>query len=315
MDSKNTLKTFDIDLHDVSYIYSRETPFEKQALKDVSLHISGGGVTGIIGHTGSGKSTLALLIAGLLTPAAGSISIGGELVYKAASVTTAAGKQKKIRGAKKENRKSALAMRYTTGIIFQYPEYQLFEETVYKDIAYGPTNMGLDPDEIKTRIEKACDFAGVSHELWEKSPFELSGGQKRRVAIAGVMAMDPPVLILDEPAAGLDPRGRAEILGGLCAYQRATGKTMLLISHSMEDMAKYAQKIIVMKSGGVFMNAAVDEVFRQADELRRMGLSVPEVTALFIELRNRGIDINAGVYTVDQAMDEIARRMDGRQRF
>ena len=294
----------EIECKNLSFIYSKGTPFEKRALDDINISVAKGMTTGLIGHTGSGKSTLAMLIAGLLQPSEGSVWIEGEQVYAAPEEGGRKGKAKKL------NRKNMIKNRFRAGIIFQYPEYQLFEETVYKDMAYGPGNMGLNEEEIGRRVSDAAEFAGVGRELWEKSPFDLSGGQKRRVAIAGVMAMDPPILILDEPAAGLDPRGRAEILGGLCEYQKITGKTMILISHSMEDMAKYADRIIVLRKAELFMEGSVGEVFSKADLLYDAGLSLPQVTSLFIELERRGIAAPRGIYTVESAVTAIEGMLD-----
>ena len=299
-----------IEFKNVSYIYGMGTPFEKTALDNLNISIEKGIITGLIGHTGSGKSTLALLVCGLLKPTRGSIYIDGEEMYKAESEITleqdgAAKKKRKIKGSKKYNREHADKMRFKAGIIFQYPEYQLFEETVYKDIAYGPTNMGLSEEEIDQRVRDAAEFAGILPDVFEKSPFELSGGQKRRVAIAGIMAMDPPILILDEPAAGLDPRGREEILGGLCEYQKITGKTMIMISHSMEDMAKYADKILVIKDAQPYLYGTVNEIFSQAQLLREARLTIPQITKLFIELKKRGINVDENIYNLDNAKDEI----------
>ena len=291
-----------IECKSLSYIYSQKTPFEKIALKNVNIAIEAGMITGLIGHTGSGKSTLALLLCGLLRPTSGSIFIGGEEVYKAEKINN-----KKQRGVKKENRKSSEKMKFKAGIIFQYPEYQLFEETVYKDIAYGPANMGLSKNEIDERVKDAANFAGISEDLFGASPFELSGGQRRRAAIAGIIAMDPPILILDEPAAGLDPRGRAEILGGLCEYQKITKKTMIMISHSMEDMAKYADKVHVLRNSEAYLYGTVDEVFAKAVYLKEAGLDVPQITNLFLELEKRGLSVERGVYDLEKAKGEIVK--------
>ncbi|MCL2772104.1 MAG: energy-coupling factor transporter ATPase [Oscillospiraceae bacterium] len=300
-----------IECKNLSYIYGRNTPFEKIALDNINIVIEKELITGLIGHTGSGKSTLALLICGLLRPTSGSIFMDGEETYKAAEEEDETGKKRKIRGAKKSNRQNSEKMKFKAGIIFQYPEYQLFEETVYKDIAYGPTNMGLSKQEIDGKVREASEFAGIPESLFEASPFELSGGQRRRVAIAGVIAMDPPVLILDEPAAGLDPRGREEILGGLCEYQKITKKTMIMISHSMEDMAKYADKVHVLKDAKSYMYGSVEEIFSQAEVLTQAGLAVPQITNLFLELDRRGLDVNKSVYNLDRAKDEIIKLLGG----
>ena len=295
-----------IECKNLSYIYGQNTPFEKIALNNINITIESGEITGLIGHTGSGKSTLALLICGLLRPTSGSIFIDGEELYKAEKI-----ENKKQRGAKRANRKSSEKMKFKAGIIFQYPEYQLFEETVYKDIAYGPTNMGLSKEEIDEKVKNAAEFAGITEDLFEASPFELSGGQRRRAAIAGIIAMDPPILILDEPAAGLDPRGRAEILGGLCEYQKITKKTMIMISHSMEDMAKYADKVHVLKNAESYLYGTVEEVFSQADYLKKAGLDVPQITNLFLELNRRGLKVDRSVYNLEKAKDEIVRLLGG----
>jgi len=295
-----------IECKNLSYIYGQGTPFEKTALNNINITIEPGITTGLIGHTGSGKSTLALLICGLLRPTAGSIFIGGEETYKAEKT---GGRTK--RGAKRANRKSSEKMKFKAGIIFQYPEYQLFEETVYKDIAYGPSNMGLSKEEADTRVKDAAKFAGIPESLFGASPFELSGGQRRRAAIAGVIAMDPPILILDEPAAGLDPRGRAEILGGLREYQKITQKTMIMISHSMEDMAKYADKVHVLKNAEPFLYGTVEEIFSEADNLKKAGLDVPQITNLFLELSRRGLSVNKNVYNIETAKNEIAGLLGG----
>jgi len=295
-----------IECKNLSYIYGQNTPFEKTALDNINIIIESGITTGLIGHTGSGKSTLAMLICGLLRPTSGSIFIGGEETYRAEKI-----ENKKQRGIKRANRKSSEKMKFKAGIIFQYPEYQLFEETVYKDIAYGPTNMGLSKKEIDERVRNAAEFAGIPESLFEASPFELSGGQRRRAAIAGIIAMDPPILILDEPAAGLDPRGRAEILGGLCEYQKITEKTMVMISHSMEDMAKYADKVHVLKEAKSYLYGTVDEIFSKAEYLKQAGLDVPQITNLFLELDRRGLKVDRGVYNLAKAKDEIVKLLGG----
>jgi energy-coupling factor transport system ATP-binding protein len=295
-----------IECKNLSYIYGQGTPFEKTALDNINITIESGIITGLIGHTGSGKSTLALLICGLLRPTSGSIFIGGEETYRAEKI-----ENKKQRGVKRANRKSSEKMKFKAGIIFQYPEYQLFEETVYKDIAYGPTNMRLSEKEIDERVRNAAEFAGIPESLFNASPFELSGGQRRRAAIAGIIAMDPPILILDEPAAGLDPRGRAEILGGLCEYQKITEKTMIMISHSMEDMAKYADKVHVLKEAKSYLYGTVDEIFSKADYLTEAGLDVPQITNLFLELDRRGLKVNRSIYNLAKAKDEIVKLLGG----
>lgn len=269
----------------LTYTYSQGTPFEKTAVKDVNIEIEEGELVGIIGHTGSGKSTLIQHLNGLIKPTSGKIFIDGVDIHD---------KDIKLRD-----------VRFKVGLVFQYPEYQIFEETVYKDIAFGPTNMGLDEGEIDKRVRETAKLVGIDDSLLNKSPFELSGGQKRRVAIAGVMAMRPKVLILDEPTAGLDPRGREMILGQIKHYHEETGSTVLLVSHSMEDVARFAQKILVMNKGEVFCYDTPPAVFARADEIAAIGLSVPQITKVFSMLRSRGIDIRGDVYTIEFAMKTI----------
>lgn len=247
-----------IRTENLTYTYSQGTPFEKTAVKDVNIEIEEGELVGIIGHTGSGKSTLIQHLNGLIKPTSGKIFIDGVDIHD---------KNIKLRD-----------VRFKVGLVFQYPEYQIFEETVYKDIAFGPTNMGLDEGEIDKRVRETAKLVGIDDSLLNKSPFELSGGQKRRVAIAGVMAMRPKVLILDEPTAGLDPRGREMILGQIKHYHEETGSTVLLVSHSMEDVARFAQKILVMNKGEVFCYDTPPAVFARADEIAAIGLSVPQIT-------------------------------------
>lgn len=274
-----------IRTENLTYTYSQGTPFEKTAVKDVNIEIEEGELVGIIGHTGSGKSTLIQHLNGLIKPTSGKIFIDGVDIHD---------KDVKLRD-----------IRFKVGLVFQYPEYQIFEETVYKDIAFGPTNMGLDEDEIDKRVRETAKLVGIDDSLLNKSPFELSGGQKRRVAIAGVMAMRPKVLILDEPTAGLDPRGREMILGQIKHYHEETGSTVLLVSHSMEDVARFAQKILVMNKGEVFCYDTPPAVFARADEIAAIGLSVPQITKVFSMLRSRGIDIRGDVYTIEFAMKTI----------
>ena len=271
----------EIALEHVTYRYSIGTPFEKAALEDVSLTFEGGIITGLMGHTGSGKSTIAQLLNGLLKPTEGRVLIDGEDIWA--------------------DPKKISAVRFRVGLVFQYPEYQLFEETVARDIAYGPKNMGLSDEEIRQRVTDAARFTGIDSDMLEKSPFELSGGQKRRVAIAGVMAMDPEVLVLDEPAAGLDPGGRREILGGIRAYQREKKNTIIIISHSMEDMAVYADKLMVLDHGHLRRYGTSHEVFCHAEELKEVGLSRPQITKLMMELQKAGMDVGDGIYNVDDA--------------
>ena len=274
-----------IRTENLTYTYSQGTPFEKTAVKDVNIEIEEGELVGIIGHTGSGKSTLIQHLNGLIKPTSGKIFIDGVDIHD---------KDIKLRD-----------VRFKVGLVFQYPEYQIFEETVYKDIAFGPTNMGLDEGEIDKRVRETAKLVGIDDSLLNKSPFELSGGQKRRVALAGVMAMRPKVLILDEPTAGLDPRGREMILGQIKHYHEETGSTVLLVSHSMEDVARFAQKILVMNKGEVFCYDTPPAVFARADEIAAIGLSVPQITKVFSMLRSRGIDIRGDVYTIEFAMKTI----------
>ena len=274
-----------LSVRDVSYVYSPKTPYEKTALDHVTLDIEKGVITGIIGHTGSGKSTLVQLFNGLEKPHSGSILLDGQNIWE---------KPKEIR-----------EIRFRVGLVMQYPEYQLFEETVRADIAYGPKNMGLSEEEIVRRVNDAIRFVEIDDDLLDMSPFDLSGGQKRRVAIAGIIAMRPEVLILDEPAAGLDPRGREVIFRGIRNYQKETGASVVIVSHSMEDMARICDKLIVMSDSRVIMNGTPDEIFSRGDELHAIGLNVPEVTRTMIELRRLGISVNTDVYAVDAAVKEI----------
>ena len=282
-----------IELKNVTYTYSPGTAYESHALKDVSLVIPDGQFIGIIGHTGSGKSTLIQHLNALVQPTSGQVLYNGEDVW-----------------AEKYDRKQ---LRSEVGLVFQYPEYQLFEETCYKDIAFGPKNMGLDEAEIDRRVHEAADFVGLDPALLERSPFELSGGQKRRVAVAGVMAMKPRILVLDEPAAGLDPEGRDDILSEVKEYHKKTGTTVLLVSHSMEDIAKYANRVLVMSNKKIAMYDTVEKVFARAPELLELGLSVPQVTKIFLKLREMGVDVPADVYTIPYAVKtllEAKRRRD-----
>ncbi len=282
-----------IELENVSYIYSKGTPFEKKALDDVSLIINPGVVTGLMGHTGSGKSTLVRMFNGLEKPDSGRVLVGGEDIWA--------------------DPKKISRFRFKVGLVFQYPEYQLFEETVRRDIAFGPLNMGLSEDETARRVAESAEFCGITEELLEKSPFDLSGGQKRRVAIAGVMAMDPEVLVLDEPAAGLDPMGREEILGGIKDYQRKKGNTVIIVSHSMEDMARYSDELVVMADAKICMQGKTSEIFARADELSAVGLSVPDITALMNRLRSMGLDVPYGIYTVADAKAALLRLMEAKK--
>ena len=277
----------------LSYIYNPGMPDATTALDDVSFAVEEGDFVGIIGSTGSGKSTLISHFNGLNRPTSGRVLVDGQDLW---------GKGADLRAA-----------RFLVGLVMQYPEYQLFEETCAKDIAYGPRNMGLDEAEIERRVREAAAFVGLREELLQKSPFELSGGQKRRVAIAGVMAMHPRVLVLDEPAAGLDPEGRDAILGQIKAYHEATGITVLLVSHSMEDIAKYANRVLVLHKAKVAMYDTVEDVFARAQELVELGLSVPQVTQIFLKLRAMGVDIPTDVYTIPYAVKTIQKALAAKQ--
>ncbi len=279
------------ELRNVFYTYSKGTPFESAAVTDVSAVFESGMITGIIGHTGSGKSTVAQLINGLLPVSSGEVFVCGKNIW--------------------EDPKKMRQVRFTAGLVFQYPEYQLFDETIYKDISFGPKNMGLSEKEIDERVRDAARDVGLDEALLEKSPFELSGGQKRRAAIAGVLAMRPKVLILDEPAAGLDPRGRREILGNIAAYRDKTGAAIIMISHSMEDIAEYCDKIVVMSDSKVLLSGTPEEVFSHSDELMKTGLTVPQVTKVLCELKTMGYDVDTSAYTVDKAEKEILRLFGG----
>ena len=270
-----------LEIKNLNYIYSVGTPFEHKALEDVSFCVNRGEFIGIIGHTGSGKSTLMQQLNGLLKPTSGSVILDGKDIWSDKKLTRQA--------------------RFRVGLVFQYPEYQLFEETVYKDIAFGPRNMGLKEDEIDRRVREAAGFVGLTEKQLEVSPFDLSGGQKRRVAIAGVIAMEPEVLILDEPTAGLDPIGRAEILGNIESYRKAKNATIMMVSHSMEDVARLTDRLLVMNGSHLAMDAPPAEVFTHAEELVEMGLSIPQVTQVFLHLRALGVDV-PNVYTIDQAV-------------
>ena len=274
-----------IKLEQVSYVYGAGTPFEKRAVDSVSLEIAAGEFVGVIGHTGSGKSTLMQHLNGLLEPTSGRVLIQGKDVWA--------------------DPKQVRQFRFQVGLVFQYPEYQLFEESIYKDIAFGPKNMGLSDAEVDQRVREAVEFAGISEYDLQKSPFELSGGQKRRVAIAGVIAMRPQVLVLDEPTAGLDPMGREMILGQIRRYHQKQGNTILLVSHSMEDVANYAQKAMVMNSGRLFLYDDVDKVFSHQRELEEMGLSVPQVAKVFRQLAELGYPVSQNVFQVQQARQQL----------
>ena len=279
-----------LEVKNLNYIYSVGTPFEHKALDNISFSVEPGEFIGIIGHTGSGKSTLMQQLNGLLKPTSGQVLLDGVDIWSDKKLTRQA--------------------RFRVGLVFQYPEYQLFEETVYRDIAFGPKNMGLDEKEVDRRVREAAGFVGLTPEQLEVSPFDLSGGQKRRVAIAGVIAMEPEVLILDEPTAGLDPVGRAEILGNIETYRQARNATIMMVSHSMEDVARLTDRLLVMNGSRLAMDAAPAEVFTHAEELVGMGLNIPQVTQVFLHLKQMGLDV-ANVYTIEQAVSEIKRLRGG----
>ncbi len=275
----------EIRLSGVSYTYGAKTPYEKKALDNIDLTFEEGIVTGLMGHTGSGKSTLVSMLNGLTKPDTGKIYIDGVDIWA--------------------DPKKMQSVRFRVGLVMQYPEYQLFDETVRADIAFGPKNMGLSGEEIDSRVKEAAGFVGLREELLDKSPFELSGGQKRRAAIAGVIAMRPEVLVLDEPAAGLDPKGRNSILTRIRNYAKTEGVTVIIVSHSMEDMAVYCDRIAVMAKGKLYMNGTREEIFRHRDELVSVGLGVPLVTDVMCELQRLGVDVDVNIFTVDSARDAI----------
>ena len=280
-----------LEIKNLNHIYSAGTPFEHVALKDVSFAVEPGEFIGIIGHTGSGKSTLMQHLNGLLKPTSGQVILDGQDIWS----------------DKKLTRQS----RFRVGLVFQYPEYQLFEETVYKDIAFGPKNMGLDAAEVDRRVREAAGFVGLTEAQLEVSPFDLSGGQKRRVAIAGVIAMEPEVLILDEPTAGLDPEGREDVLRNIDDYRKAKNATIMMVSHSMNDVARMASRLLVMCDAHLAMDGTPQEVFNHAQELLDMGLDIPEITRVFLKLQQRGLPVNQ-VYTMDQAVAELKRLKEGK---
>ncbi len=274
-----------IETKQLTYTYGAGTPFCKTAVCDVSIAIKQGEFIGLIGHTGSGKSTLIQQLNGLLQPTSGTVLLNGKDIW--------------------ENKKEIRKVRFQVGMVFQYPEYQLFEDTVKKDIAFGPTNMGLSPEEIDQRVMQAAEFVELRPELLEKSPFDLSGGEKRRAAIAGVVAMDPDVLILDEPTAGLDPQGRDHLLRQIRAYHKKRGNTVVLVSHSMEDIAKVADRVLVMNEGHVFLFDKTEQVFSHADQLANIGLRVPQITRIMTRLHQKGYPVNPATFTLEQAVTEL----------
>lgn len=276
---------------ELSYIYGIKTPFEHTAIRNINIDIEKGELIGLIGHTGSGKSTLIQHFNALLKPTGGSVFVEDVNIW--------------------QDKTSTRNARFSVGLCFQYPEYQLFEETVEKDISFGPKNMGLSDDEIKRRVREAVSFVGLNDSYLDKSPFDLSGGEKRRVAIAGVMAMEPKILVLDEPCAGLDPRGRDTVLSLISDYRKNTGSTVMIVSHSMEDVAKIATKVLVMNKGEEAMFGTVDEVYSRADELVEMGLNIPEITSVFLKLKAKGYDVRTDIYTVEEGRKELVRFLKG----
>ncbi len=279
-----------LQVENLSHTYSVGTPFAHKALDNMSFSVERGEFIGIIGHTGSGKSTLMQHLNGLLKPQAGRVLLDGKDIWSDKKLTRQA--------------------RFRVGLVFQYPEYQLFEETVYKDISFGPKNMGLDREEIDRRVREAAGFVGLTREQLESSPFDLSGGQKRRVAIAGVIAMEPEVLILDEPTAGLDPTGREEILANIESYRKSKNATIMMVSHSMNDVARLTDRLLVLDHSTIAMDGTPKEVFARAEELERIGLDIPEVTRIFMGLRKMGLDVEP-VYTVEQAVAQLKRIREG----
>lgn len=283
--------THTIELNNVTYYYSAGTPSQVAAIKNINLDIKEGELVGIIGHTGSGKSTLISHFNGLLKPAEGTVTVDGVNIWE----------------SKETLRKS----RFKVGLCFQYPEYQLFEETVERDIAFGPKNMKLSTEEVKNRVSRAAAYVGLKPEMLEKSPFDLSGGEKRRVAIAGVMAMEPEVLVFDEPAAGLDPAGRRELINLIKNYHKETGCTVAIVSHSMEDIAQLVDRVIVINNGEIALNGTVEEVFSHCDELQSMGLNVPEITQVFSRLHAMGYDVPENVYSVEKGTEILKNLIKG----
>lgn len=274
-----------LELKNICYTYGVGTPFEKKAVNDVSFSVNKGELIGIIGHTGSGKSTLVQMLNGLMKPTSGQVLLDGVDIWD---------KPKEIR-----------KIRFKVGMVFQYPEYQLFEETVYKDISFGPFNKGLSQEGIDKEVRRAARFTGLKDELLDKSPFDLSGGEKRRAAIAGVIAMDPDVLVLDEPTAGLDPMGRDVLLSQIVRYHKERQNTVLLVSHSMEDIARVADRIVVMNKSKLVMFDETQKVFARGDELEKIGLRIPQITKIMSQLRKRGVDVPEGILTVDSAVDYL----------
>ena len=276
-----------IELKNVCFKYGKKTPYEINALDDVSLTIEENTITGLIGHTGSGKSTLVQMLNGILRPDSGTVYVDGQNLWE---------KPKKIGN-----------IRFKVGMVMQYPEYQLFAETVREDIAYGPKNMGLSPEEIDKRVARSVEFCGLDMSILDKSPFDLSGGQKRRVALAGVMAMEPKILVLDEPAAGLDPKGRREILGGIKKFKEESGTSVIIVSHSMEDMAMYCDRVVVMSHAHVIANGSCEEIFSNRELLYEAGLDVPEISNIITTLRKNGVQLPENIYTVEGAFNALVK--------
>ncbi len=284
-----------LECDNLTFLYGQGTPFETTALNDVSFQCEKGEIVGVIGHTGSGKSTLIQHLNGLIRPNKGSVKLDGADIWS------------------KQNVKNIRQVRFAVGLCFQYPEYQIFEDTVYKEIAYGPRQMGLDEAEIKRRVLESMDYVELDRNLLTASPFDLSGGQKRRVAIASIISMKPRVLVLDEPCAGLDPRGRRMILDMVKSYQSFEGNTVLLVSHSMEDVATIADKVLVMNKGSVAMYGTVEQVYSRAAELKNMGLNVPEITDVFLRLHDMGVECRTDIYTVEQGKREFMRLLSAKE--
>ena len=282
-----------LETQNLTYVYGEGTPFRITAVEDVNISVEKGEFVGIIGHTGSGKSTLVQHLNGLLKPTAGKILLNGEDIHSSKEVTRAA--------------------RFKVGLCFQYPEYQLFESTVYRDIAFGPKNMGLSEAQVKAAVTKAAEFVGIHKDWMEKSPFDLSGGEKRRVAIAGVMAMEPEILILDEPTAGLDPRGRARLSDMIENYRKSTGNTVIIVSHSMDDVARLADRLVVFNRGEIRFDGTPEEVFSNPEELKDIGLNVPAATELAMELRRIGVSVPASIYTNEQLLAALLELRKGAQ--
>ena len=276
-----------LELKNLSFVYGQKTPFEKRAVDNVSLSIEKGEFIGIIGHTGSGKSTLVQMLNGLIQPTEGQVFLDGEDIW--------------------QNPKEIRKVRFKVGMVFQYPEYQLFEETVYKDIAFGPANKGLDEKEIDCAVRNAAKFTGLKDEMLQKSPFDLSGGEKRRAAIAGVIAMDPEILVLDEPTAGLDPMGREVLLSQIVQYHKERKNTIFLVSHSMEDIARVADRIIVMNKSELVMFDKTRNVFSRGDELEKIGLRIPQITKIMSSLKKHGVNVSDGILTVEEATAQLVQ--------